>query len=150
SQSDILYGTVYNDRMVGGAGDDTYYVNNVGDQVVERQSGWRGGTDTVIASVDYTLPAYVENLTLAEGLFAHKATGNSLANTIIGNSLNNVIDGGSGADTMEGGAGSDTYYVDNVNDKIIEHLFDNVDGRVVYGGHDTVIASVNYTLPNYV
>jgi Ca2+-binding RTX toxin-like protein len=48
-----------------------------------------------------------------------------------------VITGGLGADTMIGGDGSDTYYVDNVDDNIIE-------GEAA--GTDTVYASVDYVL----
>ena len=40
--------------MSGGAGNDTYYVDNGADQVFEAVGG---GTDTVWASVNYTLQA---------------------------------------------------------------------------------------------
>ena len=47
--------------MTGLAGDDVYIVNHAGDVVVEAAGQ---GTDTVLASVSYTLPNNVENLTL--------------------------------------------------------------------------------------
>jgi trimeric autotransporter adhesin len=120
------------DTMTGGAGNDTYIVDNTGDVVTENLNE---GTDTVIASIDYTLGANVENLTLTGA--AISGTGNALANTIVGNAGNNTIDGGAGADTMTGGAGNDTYIVDNTGDVVTENLNE---------GTDTVIASIDYTL----
>ena len=46
--------------MLGGLGDDTYVVDNIGD--VANETGRRD--DTVQASVTFTLGAIVENLTL--------------------------------------------------------------------------------------
>ena len=47
--------------MVGGAGNDTYFVDNAGDAVIENANE---GTDTVFAAVTYGLTANVENLVL--------------------------------------------------------------------------------------
>ena len=47
--------------LTGGDGNDTYIVDNVGDQVTEAAGE---GTDTVKSSVNFTLGANVENLTL--------------------------------------------------------------------------------------
>ena len=47
--------------MTGGAGNDTYVVDNAGDVVTEAASG---GTDTVESSITFTLGAEVENLLL--------------------------------------------------------------------------------------
>jgi hypothetical protein len=63
--------------------------------------------------------------------------GSNFADKLIGNSLNNVLNGSIGADTMEGGAGNDRYYVDNINDKVIE---------TKYNGTDHVVSSVSYGL----
>ena len=65
------------DTMVGGAGNDTYVVDNAGDVVTEARQ--RGGTDTVQASASYTLGANVENLTLT-GNGSINGTGNGYDN----------------------------------------------------------------------
>jgi VCBS repeat-containing protein len=131
--NDTLDGGAGADNMQGGIGNDTYVVDNVGDVVTEAANA---GTDTVQSSIDYTLTANVENLTLTGTADLH-GTGNALANTIIGNSGANVIDGGAGVDTMSGGAGDDTYIVDNSADVVVE---------TAGGGNDTVYASATYTL----
>jgi len=121
------------DSMTGGAGNDTYVVDNAGDIVVEVASG---GTDTVEASVAWTLGTEVENLTLT-GSAAINATGNTLANTLRGNAGNNVLDGGTGSDTMIGGAGDDVYKVDAAADVVTE---------AVGEGRDRVESIVTLTL----
>jgi Ca2+-binding RTX toxin-like protein len=99
-----LNGGTGNDTMVGGAGNDSYSVNAAGDVVTE---GASAGTDSVSASLSYTLGANVENLTLT-GAGNAIGTGNTLNNKITGNSGNNTLNGSSGADTLTGGSGNDT------------------------------------------
>ncbi|MBK8189668.1 MAG: calcium-binding protein [Vampirovibrionales bacterium] len=103
SGNDTLDGGLGADTLVGGSGNDTYVVDNAGD-VVSETAGQ--GTDTVRASISYTLGANVENLTLL-GVNALNATGNTASNVITGNAGNNTLDGGAGSDTLTGGAGQD-------------------------------------------
>ena len=89
--------------MAGGGGDDTFMVDNVGDQVTEATSQ---GTDTVIASVNFALSGNIENLILTGAALI--GTGDSSNNRIVGTTGANTLDGGFGNDTLVGGAGNDT------------------------------------------
>ena len=97
--------------LVGGAGDDTYYVYDHNTKVVEQPGE---GIDTVrVWSINgYSLvnAPNVENLILTDNV-PSPATGNDLDNILIGNAGNNVIDGGKGNDVLTGGAGSDTFVI---------------------------------------
>ncbi|WP_208107714.1 calcium-binding protein [Thiopseudomonas denitrificans] len=135
--NDLLDGGTGADIMRGGMGNDTYIVDDVGDQVIELAGQ---GTDLVMASIDYTLTANVENLTLT-GEEDLQGTGNELNNIIIGNDGSNVLDGGLGADTLIGGLGDDIYFVDNIYDVVIENADEGI---------DTVISTVSYQLSDYV
>lgn len=148
--ADTLIGGLGADVMIGGVGSDRYFVDNVGDVVVELADE---GTDTVESTIDYVLGENVERLVLAGA--AITGTGNELGNAIFGTEGNNFLygslgrdtlqgnggddylDGGADIDTMKGGLGADTYVVDNKNDKVVE-LADE--------GIDTVQASVSHTL----
>ena len=121
------------DTMTGGAGNDTFVVDDPGDVIVEASGG---GTDLAQSSVSYTLGDNVENLTLT-GAGHTNATGNTLANVLTGNAGSNVLEGGAGADTLAGGAGNDTYVVDNAGDIVVEQPG---------AGTDLVRSSVSYTL----
>jgi len=128
------------DRMVGGNGNDTYFVEQApntltgdpGDVVVEE---FNGGTDTVVSEISYTLGNNVEILRLV-GSDAIGGTGNALDNHITGNGGDNRLDGRAGNDTMAGEAGNDTYVVD-----ALDRIFENE-----AGGYDTVEAAVSWTL----
>lgn len=129
---DILNGGAGNDTMRGGDGDDVFHVDNRKDRVFENAGE---GTDTVIASMNWTLGTNFENLTLAGT--ARNGTGNAADNTITGNAENNQLDGKAGADILIGRNGNDTYLVDNSADTVTE-LADE--------GTDLVRASVSFTL----
>nr|WP_277881923.1 calcium-binding protein [Leptolyngbya sp. FACHB-541] len=114
--------------MDGGSENDSYYVHDLGDTVVE---GLSNGTDTVYSYylTSYTLGANVENLVLSSSQDPTlNGTGNSLSNSIYGNGANNVLsglggndflDGGGGEDRLEGGSGKDFLYGFSGNDSLI-------------------------------
>ncbi|MGO7638588.1 calcium-binding protein, partial [Rhizobium leguminosarum] len=103
--------------MIGGAGDDTYIVDNAGDSVAENAAA---GTDTVkTVLANYTIGNNVEKLSYT-GSADFTGTGNALANTIIGGAGNDLLDGVAGNDTLNGGAGNDIYVVDSASDIVTE------------------------------
>ena len=104
SGNNLLDGRAGADIMFGGAGNDLYFVDG-GDGVVENANE---GTDSVFASVSYTLTANVETLVL-QGSSNLSGTGNALANSIFGNAGNNTLDGGGAADVLTGNAGNDVF-----------------------------------------
>ena len=100
-------------RMYGGDGNDTYFVDHPNDEVVEG-FGTSSGTDTVRSRLDnYTLPANVEILILEPNndwnqIFTNddlNGTGNALNNRLQGNQGNNNLYGMDGDDTLIGGLG---------------------------------------------
>src|SRR5262249_56576895 len=104
------------DLMVGGAGNDTYFVDNSSDSCFENPGE---GNDAVLASVSYGLAADVETLVL-QGSADLQGYGNNTANTLYGNAGNNLLNGGGGADTMAGAPRDDTHFLDNVGDGIVQ------------------------------
>ena len=141
--NDVLDGSKGADRMIGGAGDDKYYVDNANDNVIELANE---GADWVVSSIAYDLSnaSHVEHGELTGS--AHiNLLGSDNHNWLLGNDGNNylngyrgndkikggkgndVIDGSLGADTMWGGAGDDKFYVDNINDKVIESVREGSD-----------------------
>lgn len=102
---DLLDGRAGADVLAGGAGSDRLVVDSVRDRVVELSGE---GTDTVVASITYTLGIFVENLTLT-GTAALSGTGNSAGNAIIGNAGANLLDGVLGSDVLTGGDGIDQF-----------------------------------------
>jgi Ca2+-binding RTX toxin-like protein len=135
TEADTIDGLGGADEMMGLPGNDTYYVDDAGDQVLEAVGD---GTDTVISTVTFTLPGDVENLSLTGGNIAINATGNALDNRLRGNAGNNVLNGRAGTDTMFGLGGDDTFIVDKGTDVVNE---------AAGAGIDVVRASVSYTLP---
>jgi Ca2+-binding RTX toxin-like protein len=127
--NNVLDGRGGADRMDGAGGDDTYYVDNAGDVVLEYASN---GVDTVISSVSYSIEfCDVENLILT-GAGPDVATGNA---------LNNRLDGSqsTGANRLIGGLGDDTYIL-GLGDSIVE---------ATDGGVDTVLSDISVDLTNF-
>ena len=148
--ANILTSGLGNDTLIGGDGDDTYVVNNVGDVITELDPlavdnlllpiNPLAGVDTVNVNINtagtYVLGANVDNGTVVS-LANVNLTGNDLDNILTGNAGNNVLDGGLGADTLIGGLGNDIYVLDDPLDVIQEFLD---------AGIDTVQTDASYVL----
>lgn len=139
--NNTLDGAAGADAMTGGKGNDVYIVDDAGDTVTENANE---GTDTIRASVNYTLSAEVEHLVLTGAALVgsgnaldNSLTGTAGDNTLSGLDGNDYLDGLAGADTMIGGDGDDTYIVDDAGDVVTEGAGE---------GTDTVRASVSYVL----
>ncbi|WP_146140422.1 Calx-beta domain-containing protein [Zobellella endophytica] len=158
--NDQLNGGPGADTLRGGGGNDTYFINHINDRAIELTGA---GNDTVRATLSHGLAANIENLVLM-GNQAINGTGNALGNRLTGNGAANqlnggngndvllgnggndilngqggddTLNGGAGADTMRGGAGNDSYFVNHLNDRVVE---------LAGQGNDTVNAAFSYTL----
>jgi hypothetical protein len=98
--NDVLDGGTGNDVLNGGTGNDRYFVDGTGDRIIDS-----AGNDTVTSSINWTLQAGLENLTLGGG--ATTGTGNSLNNVIVGNNVRNTLVGNAGNDRLFGNGGDD-------------------------------------------
>jgi Ca2+-binding RTX toxin-like protein len=103
----LLDGGTGADALLGGLGNDAYYVDNVHDMVTET-SVLATEIDTVNSTISYTLGANLENLALT-GSAAINGTGNALSNTLTGNDCANILTGGIGNDQLIGGNGIDLF-----------------------------------------
>jgi Ca2+-binding RTX toxin-like protein len=112
--NDTLDGGAGDDTLIGGFGDDLYVVDSAADVVGE---GPDGGTDTVLAFVNFTLAANAEKLQLAGGV-AIDGTGTDAGDVIIGNMAANHLFGEGGDDKLVGGFGNDTVEGGEGNDTV--------------------------------
>jgi Ca2+-binding RTX toxin-like protein len=96
------------DLMSGLGDNDTYFVDNTGDVIVE---GSGGGSDFVFTSIDYTLSDDIERMSAADigGTAALTLVGNVRDNEITGNDGANQLSGQGGSDILLGRGGADTF-----------------------------------------
>jgi hypothetical protein len=97
-------------RLVGGPGDDTYRIDEIGPSDSFLIEGAAGGHDTVrFYGPRFALPDHVEDLRMV-GRFDQPAVamGNDLENRIFGTDGVDRISGGLGDDAVFGGGGGDT------------------------------------------
>ncbi len=108
--NNTLDGKAGADLMYGGAGDDTYIIDNVGDQAIEIVGGVDAGSKDTIktALTSWTLGVGIESLVFTGANTVNNAgTGNALDNYISGRGAIDTLNGGDGADRIYGNAGND-------------------------------------------
>ena len=111
--------------LVGLGGDDTFLVGATADTVTEAAGE---GFDTVIARVNFTLTANVEQLFLiGTGL---SGTGTGAGDVLVSIGVGNTLTG----------LGGDDYYIVGAPNAIVE-------AAGAAGGFDVVVASTSFTLP---
>ncbi|WOH48417.1 calcium-binding protein [Bradyrhizobium sp. sBnM-33] len=142
--NDEIFGGLGTDTMTGETGNDFYYVDNVGDIIIEAAGG--GTLDTVFTALNnYVLPSQVENLKLQGGTATLTGTGNSLnneitgnlgANTLLGAGGNDTLLGGLGADLLNGGAGKDTMTGGGGLDRMV--ISSLADSGVAFANRDVI------------
>ncbi|HJV81887.1 calcium-binding protein [Noviherbaspirillum sp.] len=119
------------DTMVGGNGNETYIVDNVGDQVIETSTASSSNRDTVESYVDYALGAAVENLVL-RGNASSNGTGNDLNNILNGSAHRDPSAGSFWgtdnfiANVLTGGKGNDVYILGD-GDTVVEQADEGID-----------------------
>ncbi|UUQ63566.1 hypothetical protein NLK61_20210 [Pseudomonas fuscovaginae UPB0736] len=102
---DTLTAQTSGHNLAGGQGNDTYFVNGTGVNVVESAGGGDDEVKTTLSSL--TLAANVERLTYT-GTGNFTGRGNASDNIITGGVGNDLLYGGAGADHFIGGIGTDT------------------------------------------
>ncbi|MDP9938313.1 hypothetical protein [Ectopseudomonas alcaliphila] len=138
--NNILDGGSGADTLIGGDGDDIYIVDNLRDVVIEKEGE---GTDTVRASVNWTLGTNLENLELT-GSANLNGTGNAQDNRLTGNDGNNTLNGGAGDDYLDGGKGVDRLIGGTGNDTYVVDLIQKGTGaRASVAMEDTVTEAAN-------
>jgi Ca2+-binding RTX toxin-like protein len=117
--NDTLQGAFGFNTLIGGSGNDSYLIaqlpDSFGNDVVVEAAN--GGIDTIETTLNFTLPANVENLKL---ISTTNGTGNELNNSITGSEFNtggSILSGLDGNDTITGGRfGNDILVGGNGND----------------------------------
>ena len=125
--NDHLDGLAGADTLAAGLGDDVYFVDQLGDSVIELAGE---GNDTVIASGDFTLGATQE----VEVLRASESGGGI---ALSGNELNNRLISSSNADVLSGGVGDDVFMVNSTGATLLEGWGE---------GYDRAFVSTDFTL----
>ncbi|HEY4032086.1 MAG TPA: family 16 glycosylhydrolase [Caulobacteraceae bacterium] len=123
--------------MIGGLGDNQYYLSGWGNVIVQGATG----VNTVTTWMDYTLPENIQNLYVAgDNLYA---AGNSLDNIItVGDNNGQQLYGAAGNNVLVGGAGTDTFIIDGTAGSNAIYNWHAGDQLRLMGGAFTTFAQV--------
>lgn len=141
SANNTLNGAAGADIMTGGNGSDVYYVDNVGDKIIETNvDASTGGVDAVYSLIaNYTLTSRVEN-----GHILTTGTAN-----LTGNNLNNFLYAGRGDNVLNGSSGTDTASYIYAGSAVAVNLANNLAQTTNGSGLDKLVAIENLTGSNY-
>ena len=106
---DVLNGLRGADSLSGGLGNDTYFIDQAADAVLDLAG--QGASDRLFTEVSYTLAAYaeIEQMQAASGAHALALTGNGFAQMLIGGRFADTLTGGGGNGTLREGEGADVF-----------------------------------------
>ncbi|WP_444462305.1 calcium-binding protein [Rhodobacter capsulatus] len=138
---DVVYASAGSDLIDGGEGTDlvSYAESTRGVRV------WLDGTE---CSGGLAEGDRLRNVEAVQGSArADFLTGAALGEVLAAGAGNDRLDGGAGADSLLGGAGNDIYVVDALGDIAAETT--TLRSGIDAGGRDTVMASVDHTLREY-
>ncbi|MFL6843435.1 MAG: M10 family metallopeptidase C-terminal domain-containing protein [Allosphingosinicella sp.] len=143
--NNVIDGGLGADSMTGGAGNDIYIVDNIGDTVNENAGEGTDEVRTSLAAFSLAGLPNVENLT-GTSAAGQSLTGNSGANTITASTGNDTIDGGAGADVIRVFSGGDDIVHGGAGDDLIFIGAALTSADVIDGGAniDTLIIQGNY------
>ncbi len=136
SGKDLIYGNENNDWIYGGFGRDTIFGDDGNDNI----SGNDDSDYIAGGAGNDSLEGNAGNDSLDGGDGNDYISGGADTDRLWGGSGNDTLDGGASFDIMSGSVGDDYYYVDNINDIVVEA--ENL-------GNDTVFSLVNYTSKSY-
>src|SRR5215469_2936207 len=134
--NDVL-GGAGQDTLIGGTGDNQYYLSGWGNVIVQGPTG----INTVTTWMDYTLPDNIQNLYVSgDGLYA---AGNSLDNIItVDNTDAMQLYGAAGNNVLVGGTGTDTFIIDGTAGSNAVYNWHAGDQLRLLGGAFTTFAQV--------
>jgi Ca2+-binding RTX toxin-like protein len=159
---DFMDGGTGADQMHGFDGNDTYVIDNIGDDILSEINDSIGGVDTVRSTISVNLANFssgfaLENVTLLGGTVLNAdgnannnvMTGNGNVNLMLGREGNDTLLGGGSSDTLDGGVGSDTLRGQAGNDIMVGGF--NADVLIGGAGRDIFeFRSLQSSLPGQI
>jgi len=117
---DILDGSFGADELIGAAGNDHYFIDDVGDLVRELIDGGMDRADVTRNIPDFRAPDFVELVVLRDGVI--EGTPAATGTALVGVGDHNVFLSGPGTDTYDGNDGIDTLSYENARSGVSASL----------------------------